>query len=277
MTDLNQKALDLRKKIVKTCWHGRSGHIPPSFSALDIMTALYFGDILRYDPKNPEMENRDRFVLSKGHAALGIYNVLCEAGFFKRDELYTFCKPGTKFGAHPTISIPGVEASTGALGHGLPFAVGEALALRLKKSDSLVYVITGDGECQEGSIWEAAMSIPNFGLTNLIWIIDRNKWQACGKVTETMSLEPLDDKLRAFGFNVASIDGHNYDDLMRTLKIDRSNLPEKPLAVIANTVKGKGVPLIEDKRGWHSKIPNNDEFKIIFEQLGVTPEELERL
>lgn len=277
MIDLNAKALDLRRKIVKTCYLGRAGHIPPSFSALDIMTALYFGGILKYDPKKPGDENRDRFILSKGHAALALYNVLCEAGFFPRSELNTFCKPGTIYGAHPTPHIKGVEAATGALGHGLCFGVGEALSARMNGKNWLTYVITGDGECQEGSNWEAAMAISKFHLTNLIWIIDRNKWQAGGKVSEVMDLEPFADKLKAFGFDVKDIDGHDYDQLIETLKIDRNNLPSKPVAVIANTHKGKGVPFIEDKKEWHSKIPSNDEFAVIIEQLGLTKEEFEAL
>jgi transketolase len=241
------------------------------------MTALYFGDILHYDAANPHMPDRDRFILSKGHAALALYNVLCEAGFFKWEELNTFCKPGTIFGSHPTPSIAGVEGATGALGHGLSFGVGIALSARLKKENYLTYVVTGDGECQEGSIWEAAMSIANFNLTNLIWIIDHNKWQATGKISKTMNLNPLDQKLQSFGFEVASINGHDYADLRRALKLDRLHLPSKPLAIIANTVKGKGIPLIEDKKEWHSKIPNTEEFAIIIEELGMTQEEFERL
>jgi transketolase len=277
ISNLNDKALDLRRKIIKTCYFGLAGHIPPSLSALDIMTALYFGNILRYDPKNPQYPDRDRFILSKGHAALALYNVLCDAGFFSRDDLNTFCQPGTIFGAHPTPSIAGVECATGALGHGLPFGVGLALSTRLKKEPHLIYVVTGDGECQEGSIWEAAMSISKFNLINLIWIIDYNKWQATGKVSETMPLTPLHAKLNAFGFDVLSIDGHNYSELLQNLKISRENLPQRPLAIIADTVKGKGIPFIENKREWHSKIPNNEEFKIIVEQLGLTWEEFERL
>ncbi|MBQ6515642.1 transketolase [bacterium] len=277
MIDLYEKALDLRRKVIKTCYLGRGGHIPPSLSALDIMTALYFGGILKYDSKNPNWENRDRFILSKGHAALGIYNVLCDAGFFKRENLYTFCKPGTIFGAHPTPNIPGIEAATGALGHGLSFGVGLALSAKMKKQKHLIYVITGDGECQEGAIWEAAMSISEFKLNNLIWIIDHNKWQATGKVSETMEIEPLDEKMKAFGLEPIVINGHDYKQLINALSVDRNNLPEKPRVIIANTHKGKGVPFIEDKREWHSKIPNNDEFKIIINELGLTEEEFEAL
>lgn len=277
MFDLENNALKLRREILKICFNGRAGHIPPSLSSLDILNALYFGDILKYDCKNPMLSTRDRFVLSKGHAALAIYNVLCDAGFFPREELNTFCKPGTIFGAHPTTKIPGIEASTGALGHGLSFAVGLALSAQKKGADFLVYVLTGDGECQEGSVWEAAMSIGHFKLNNLIWIIDHNHWQATGKVSETMEVDSLADKARAFGLNPVVIDGHNYEDILPALKVNRRCLPEKPRVVIANTIKGKGIAFIENKREWHSKIPNNDEFEIMYKQLGLTREEFDRI
>jgi transketolase len=277
MRELYEKSFELRKRIVKTCFLGRSGHIPPSLSVLDVLTALYFGGILKYDSKNPFLQDRDRFILSKGHAALALYTVLCDAGFFAKEDLYTFCKPGSIFGAHPTPDIPGVEGATGALGHGLPFGVGIALAARIKKEEYLVYVVTGDGECQEGSIWEAATSIIHFNLNNLIWIVDSNKWQATGKVSNIMNIDPLEEKLKAFGFYTVSIDGHNYKEIIPFLRIDRRQLPSKPLAVIANTIKGKGVSLIEGKKEWHSKIPNDEEFAIIIKQLGLTKEEFMEL
>jgi transketolase len=277
MIVLKEKACELRRKIIKTCYNGKAGHIPPSLSSLDILVALYFGDILKFDPANPEMSDRDRFILSKGHAALALYNVLCEAGFFEWNNLCTFCKPGSIFGAHPTLAINGVEGATGALGHGLSFGVGIALAAKCKNKEYFTYVLTGDGECQEGSIWEAAMSISKFKLTNLIWIIDHNKYQATGKISEIMPLFLIEEKLRAFGFTVVSINGHDYDDLIHALKINRNNLPEKPIVIIANTIKGKGIPFVENKKEWHSKIPNADEFKIIIEQLGLTWEAFEQL
>jgi transketolase len=272
---LKEKALDLRRKIIQTTLiSGEAGHITSSFSCLDILTALYFGDVLRYDSSNPDMPDRDRFVLSKGHGALAIYNVLCEAGFFDRDQLNTYSTLGSKFGAHPSIKIPGIECATGSLGHGLSFAVGAALSARLKKSDHLIYVVTGDGEIQEGSIWEAAMSIAHYNLANLIWIIDYNRLQQEGRVDKIMQLEPLHEKLEAFGFHAVTIDGHDYTTLIDTLSIDRSNPPNKPLAVIANTIKGKGAPLFENKEMWHGKKPNADEYAEIIQQLGTSREEL---
>jgi transketolase len=276
--DLEAKALDLRRKIIQTTLiAGEAGHITSSFSCLDILIALYFGGVLHYDSSNPQMQDRDRFVLSKGHGALAIYNVLCEAGFFKRKELNTYCSPGSIFGGHPTPAIPGIECATGALGHGLPFAVGVALAARLKKADFLTYVVTGDGECQEGSIWEAAMAISQFNLTNLVWIIDYNKLQIKGDVNSIMRLEPLDKKLNSFGFDVISVDGHNYNDLLNGLHIDKNTPSSRPIVVIANTKKGKGVPLFEDKLGWHARKPNREEYNIINEQLNIVDEDVSLL
>ena len=277
MDRIEQRALLIRKEIIKTCYLGRGGHIPPSLSAVDIMIELYFDDILRYDARDPNWKERDRFILSKGHGALAIYNVLCDAGFFKREDLYTFCKPGTIFGGHPTPKIPGIEAATGALGHGLPFGVGLALSAQKRREKHLIYVITGDGECEEGSIWEAAMSIGMFGLNNLIWIIDNNGWQATGKVCETMNIEPIETKIRAFGLEPMTIDGHDFTQLREALMIDRDHLPERPRVVVAKTVKGKGIPLIENKREWHSKIPNEEEFQIMIKELGMTKEEFNRI
>jgi transketolase len=269
MTDIEKKAIDLRGKFIKTASVIEATHVASSLSCIDIIPALYFGGILRYDPANPKDENRDRFVLSKGHAAVALYNALCEAGFFSREDLHTYCKPGSIFGAYTTPKIPGVEYATGSLGHGLPLAVGTALALRLKKSNSLVYVITGDGECQEGSVWEAAMSIAHFGLTNLVWIIDYNRIQLTGYVNSVMELEPLYEKLKSFGFDVVNADGHSCNDLVNVLKIDRNCPPGKPLAVIANTIKGKGASALENKPDSHVRMLNRQEYKTALKELGV--------
>lgn len=268
MHPLEFKALEIRKKIIRTAMtSGEAGHITSSFSCLDILVALYFGGILRYNAAVPEMSGRDRFILSKGHGAIGIYNVLCEADFFKCDQLDAYCNAGSVLGGHPMPVIPGIECATGALGHGLSFGVGDALAARINKEDYLTYVVTGDGECQEGSIWEAAMSIPHFQLTNLVWIIDCNQIQLEGTVQEVMMVEPLDEKLRAFGFHTATIDGHNYSELIATLTVSRQTPLSKPLAVIAKTRKGKGVPLFENKTGWHGRKPTLAEYEIILAEL----------
>ncbi|GHT73794.1 transketolase, N-terminal subunit [Bacteroidia bacterium] len=276
MIDLQGKSLKMRRKIIRLAYLGGTGHIASSLSSLDIIVALYCSKVLVFDAKNPLMSARDRFILSKGHAAMALYNVLCEEGFFSWNELKTFCKPGTIFGGEPTHIISGVECATGALGHGLSFGVGMALSAKIRKQSHLTYVLTGDGECQEGSIWEAAMSIAQNNLNNLIWIIDRNNLQATGRINKITDIDPLEVKLKSFGFNVVIIDGHNYDELVNTFNDTKKQL-EKPLVIIANTIKGQGISLLEDKDDNHYKIPNLTEYKIIVDELGLTWEEFERL
>jgi len=270
--DLEEKALDLRRRIITVCKISGAGHVTSSLSAVDIINALYNGGLLRFNGKLPDWSDRDRFILSKGHATLALYNVLCDAGFVTQDEVNTFCQKGSKFGGLTTTSVPGVECYSGSLGHGLSFAVGVALCAKIRKFDYLTYVLCGDGECQEGSIWEAAMSITHYNLNNLFWIIDKNNIQLCGKIENVMKLEPLEDKLKAFGFETKVINGHNYSELMTTLRMDRNNLPPRPVAIICNTVKGKGVPFLENKMKWHGRKPNIEELSIIIEQLGMTEE-----
>jgi len=269
LDDLEEKAVDLRKRIITVCKISGAGHITSSLSAVDIMNALYNGGILRFDSKQPDWSERDRFILSKGHATLALYNVLCDVGFVTQEEVNTFCRKGSVFGGHTTTSVAGCECYSGSLGHGLSFGVGAALCARMRKADYLTYVLTGDGECQEGSVWEAAMSIAHYNLTNLIWIIDKNNIQLCDRVENVMRLEPFDEKLKAFGFETRVIDGHNYSDIITAMRIDRNNLPHKPVAVVCNTVKGKGVSIMEDKSDWHGRKPSSNEFSIINAQLGI--------
>lgn len=271
---LEEMAQKLRRMIVRISSISGAGHITSSLSSLDIITALYFGGILKYDPKDPEWMERDRFVLSKGHAALAFYCVLQEAGFFPIEDLRTFCGKNSKFGGLTTTGVPGVECYSGSLGHGLSFAVGYALSAKIQGRDTLVYALTGDGECQEGNIWEAAMSITQMNLNNLIWIIDKNNIQLSGRVQETMSLDPLDEKLKSFGFDVISINGHDYGEIMSALNVTR-NAERKPIAIIANTIKGAGVPFLENKLGWHGRKPNKEELQTIINELGLTVEEFE--
>lgn len=270
--DLEDKALDLRKRVITVSKISGAGHIASSLSCVDILNALYNGGLLRFNCTRPDWGDRDRFILSKGHAALAMYNVLCDAGFVSQDDVNTFCQKGSIFGSHVTSSVAGVECNTGSLGHGLPFAIGSALCAKVQNADYLTYVLSGDGECQEGSIWEAAMFIAHYNLTNLIWIIDKNNIQLSGRVGSVMNLDPLGEKLDTFGFEVRTANGHDYEELTAALRIDRSRLPAKPIAVVANTIKGKGVPLMEDKPVWHGKKPNNDDYSIIFEQLGIQTE-----
>jgi len=270
--DLEEKALDLRRRIITVSKISGAGHITSSLSAVDIMNALYNGGLLRFNSKQPDWSDRDRFILSKGHATLALYNVLCDVGFVTQEEVNTFCQKGSIFGGHTTTSVAGCECYSGSLGHGLSFGVGSALCARVQKADYLTYVLTGDGECQEGSIWEAAMSIAHFNLTNLIWVIDKNNIQLCDRVENVMRLEPFADKLNAFGFETRVINGHDYADIITAFKINRNNLPSKPLAIVCNTVKGKGIPIMEDKLNWHGKKPNKEELSIINKQLGIQEE-----
>lgn len=265
---LKETAGELRKAIVKINAATGEGHITSSLSCVDILTALYFGGILRYDPGDVNFEGRDRFI-AKGHGTLALYGVLSKAGFFPESELRTFAMKGTRLGGLTTSSAPGVEAHTGSLGHGLPFAVGVALSLRIKGSDCLTYVMTGDGECQEGSIWEAAAAIAHFKLNNLIWIIDRNGLQVSGFVDEVMGLGDLAGKLRACGFDCVEIDGHDFGQITSALSVDRKALPARPRVVVANTVKGKGVPFLENKLGWHGRKPSAGELAVIMNELGI--------
>ena len=264
-------------RILKTGCTGRSGHIATSLSATDVLTELYFGNILSYQPYNPSWQARDRFVLSKGHASLLLYNILGLAGYFDISLLKDYCQPGTKFGSHPTIAIPGVEASTGALGHGYPYSVGVAMAAKMNAEKYLVYCMLGDGECQEGSIWEAANAVIKYNLTNLVTIVDSNKLQATGFTKDIIGEIELAEKFRAWGFDVLEIDGHNFDEIRNALLIDRDNLPKIPRIIIAHTVKGKGIPMLENNPLWHSKVPNNEELNEILVEIGMTREEYEEL
>ncbi|MDR1913232.1 MAG: transketolase [Clostridiales bacterium] len=277
INQLETKATKLRKLIVKIACSSDCGHITSSLSCLDILNALYLGKILRYESNNQNWLERDRFVASKGHASLALYCVLREVGFINREFLLTYGKPGSHLGGSLSLEVPGVDWHTGSLGHGLSAGVGFALAAKIQKSDRLVFVLTGDGELDEGSNWEAALSASQLALNNLVWIVDKNNIQCSGSVSDIVSLEPLGAKLSAFGFDVKTISGHNYNEIMKTLSIDRDKLPAKPLAVIANTIKGNGIPLVENKLDWHNRKPNEEELKLIIRDFGITREEYDAL
>lgn len=274
---LKDTALEMRKRILKLAYRGRSGHIATSLSAVDILVEIYFDNLLRYDAGRPDWADRDRFVLSKGHASLLFYNILAKAGYFSFSELESYCQPGTKFGSHPTIAIPGVEASTGALGHGYSYAVGLALSAKMDAKDYLTYALLGDGECQEGSIWEASSSAVHYGLNNLITIVDFNGIQATDYLNNIIKPGNFKKKWEAWGFEVLEIDGHNLSEIRNALYIDRKNLPQKPRVVIANTIKGKGIPMIENNPQWHSRIPKEEELNEMLMEMGITREEFENL
>ncbi len=267
---LEQLARQIRADIVTATTKAGSGHPSTSLSMVEVITTLYFGGVLRYDPTTPKDPDRDRFILSKGHGAPGLYAVLAEAGYFPREDLLTLRELGSPLEGHPNMNrLPGVEASTGSLGQGFSIAIGHALGLRLDRKDARVYVMTGDGESEQGQIWEAAMHAGNNGLDNLTWIIDRNGYQQTDAVDQVQPLGPLEDKIEAFGIEVTTIDGHSLDEVAAAFDWART-ISGKPQAIIANTVKGKGVSLLEAKPGgWHGKpIPPDEEAKAL-EEIGA--------
>lgn len=273
--ELEQKLKYLRKRIFLTAYSGGIGHLASAFSIVEILYALYNNGILRYDPANPDWNGRDRLILSKGHGSLALYNVLCMAGYFLESELYTFCQPGSSLGGEPNIlEMSGIEASTGSLGHGLSIGLGMALALKVDRKDNQVYVIIGDGECEEGSIWEAVMSGAAFRLDNLTVILDNNRLQKMGFVKDIAGIKSWADRFAAFGWQVKSTDGHNVLDVCE--KLTGRWETGKPRVLIAETVKGKGVSIMENIPGWHWKMPNKREIKYFMQELNITEEELEK-
>ena len=267
VTELTEIARRMRRDIVKATTAAASGHPSTSLSMVEILTVLYFGGVLRYDPANPQDPDRDRFVLSKGHGAPGLYAALAEAGYFPREDLMTLRQMGSPLEGHPNMCrLPGVEASTGSLGQGFSIAIGHALAARLDGRDYRVYVMVGDGESEQGQVWEAAMYAGNHGLDNLTLIVDRNGYQQTGAVDDIQPLDPLEDKLRAFGLEVTVIDGHSLDEVAEAFRWARG-VSGKPQAIVARTIKGKGVSLLEAKQGgWHGKpVPADEEAKALQE------------
>lgn len=265
-------AKDIRRKIYQIAHFAGGGHMGAAFSVADIISVLYFGDVLKYDIKNPKWEDRDKFVLSKGHAGYALYAVLSKAGFFSEEELKHVAQVGSRFGEHPKMyDIPGVEASTGALGHGLSFGIGIAYANKIDKKKSHVYVVLGDGECQEGSIWEGALSAPTLELDNLTVIVDHNKIQAMDELENIVRMKPFAEKWKAFGWNVVEVDGHNYTEIREALLTRELN---KPTLVVAHTVKGKGVSFMENVPIWHYRMPNEEELMVLMEELGLTENDL---
>jgi transketolase len=248
---LDERSLALRRAIVDALVGGRRGHIGSSLSLVEILRVL-FDDVLTFRADEPRWPDRDRFILSKGHGCLGLYAILADKGFFSADELPRQCMPGALLGGHPDPHVPGVEASTGALGHGLGIGTGMALAARMRGKPYRVFVLMGDGEIQEGSVWESALCASKHHLSNLCAIVDYNKLQSYGPVADVLPLEPLADKWRAFGFSVREVDGHDVDAL-RAVFESLPFEPDKPSLLIAHTVKGKGIPFAENDADWHHK------------------------
>lgn len=256
---LDERSLNLRRLVIKALEGGGRGHLGSALSLIEILRALY-DDTLRFDSGRPEWPERDRFILSKGHGCLALYAVLADKGFFPMPELSRFCHFDGMLGGHPDAGkVPGVEASTGALGHGLPIGLGLALAARLQKRDSRVFVVMGDGEINEGSVWEAAMCAAKHRLANLTAIVDYNRQQSYAATAEVQDLEPLGDKWRAFGFAVYEADGHDVAYL-RDVFTRLPQEPDRPTVVICHTVKGKGISFAENNLDWHhkSKISSDD-------------------
>ena len=260
--ELELKANEIRKDIVAMIAEAGSGHPGGSLSCADIMTALYFGGIMKYDAQNPQMEDRDRFVMAKGHAAPALYATLANAGFFPREELMTLRKLGTRLQGHPdSKKLPGVEACTGSLGQGLSIAAGLALGLRLNAGGAApqrVYALMGDGEIEEGQVWEAAMFAAHYGLDNLVAIVDNNNLQIDGDVREVVGLRAIPEKFRAFGWEVLEVDGHDVEALLEVFATAQG-ASGKPVCIVASTVKGKGVSFMENQAGWHGKAPNDEQ------------------
>ncbi|MEG0844906.1 MAG: transketolase [Raoultibacter sp.] len=260
MTELENKANALRIDIVDMIARAGSGHPGGSLSCTDILAALYLGEVLHHDAANPEDDARDRFILSKGHAAPALYAALAHAGYFPREELSTLRQLGSRLQGHPdSKKLPGVEVCTGSLGQGLSIAAGLACGLRLEGNDARVFTLLGDGECQEGQVWEAAMFAAHQHLGNLVAIIDHNGLQIDGCVSDVCSPEDIGVKFSAFGWEVASCDGHDMAAVVAALSAAREQKTGKPYVVIAETVKGKGVSFMEDKAGWHGKAPKPEE------------------
>jgi transketolase len=249
---IDERSKYLRTIVLNGLEGGGRGHLGPAISLLELLRVLY-DEILIHDPKNPQLEIRDRFILSKGHGCLGLYAVLADAGYFPVSEINGFCKFGSRLGGHPEWhSLPGIEFSTGSLGHGLPVAVGVAIANRIKKLDSRTFVLMGDGEINEGSIWEAALHASKHQLGKLIAIIDYNKMQAGGSVVNVLPLEPLKAKWESFGFQVSEINGHDLGEIREALGKETS-ISGSPNLVIAHTIKGKGLGHAENNNKWHHK------------------------
>jgi len=257
---IREKALWIRRRSFRMVYEAQLGHPGGDFSSADLLAALYFG-VLRYDPKTPDDPGRDRFVMSKGHCTGAFYSVLAAAGFFPEDVLDTYMQPMSRLNGHPNRNyLPGVETNTGPLGHGLPVAVGIAIAGQLDSAGYRTFVLTGDGEQQEGSNWEAALTAGHRKLENLTLIIDRNRLQQGARTEDTAGLDPLDDKWRAFGWHVEIVDGHDHRQIHSVLSAPAKGRG-RPLCVIANTVKGKGVSFMHDNVAWHHGVPNREQFE----------------
>jgi len=274
LKQLKITATKIRKHIIEEVYHAASGHPGGSLSCTDILTILYFHE-MRVDPENPNWPDRDRFVLSKGHCAPALYATLAERGFFPVEELIKFRSIESYLQGHPSMKdVPGVDMSTGSLGQGISASVGMALAGKLDNKDYRVYALLGDGELQEGQVWEALMSAAHYKLDNLTAFLDHNGLQIDGKITEVMSPEPVVDKFKAFGWNVIIIDGHDYDQIINAIETAKKT-KGMPTMIVAETTKGKGVSFMENQAGWHGSPPNKEQRDQAIAELDAFLAELE--
>lgn len=270
---LMQTANEIRKGIVTAVHSAKAGHPGGSLSSADIFTYLYFEE-LNIDPKDPKKPDRDRFVLSKGHTAPGLYSALAQRGYFPKEDLKTLRHTGSYLQGHPDMKhIPGVDMSSGSLGQGISAAVGMAIAAKLRGDDYRVYTLLGDGEIQEGQVWEASMLAAHRKLDNLVVIVDNNNLQIDGAITDVNSPYPIDKKFEAFNFHVINIDGNDFDQIDAAFK-EAKTVKGQPTAIVAKTLKGKGVSFMENQVGWHGKAPNDEEYKIAMDDLEKAGEAL---
>lgn len=267
-------AHDLRVDMLKMFYLANTGHMAPAFSCIDILTELYFEPVINW--KKRFSEDRDRVILSKGHACAALYVVLARAEYFSREELVTFYKRDSRLNGHPDISLPGIETATGSLGHGICFGTGTAMAAKLDGATYRTYVVVGDGEIQEGSVWEAAMFASKQKLGNLTVIVDCNKLQASDWVSNISELNPIEEKWKSFGWNVLSVNGHDFSELRDAFTKAKKSV-DVPTIIIANTIKGKGISFVEKKVEWHCGVPKGEEWVDACHDLNISFEELKTL
>jgi transketolase len=268
---LEEKAAWLRREVFEMVVRAKKGHFPSSSSCTEILVSLMYGGHLKFDPKNPKWEDRDRLFISKGHAGMALYPILADLGYISAKEVPKFTKPDGILKFYPDPNIPGVEAITGSLGHGIGIAVGHLLAGRNDGRSFYSYVIISDGECYEGSTWEAALFAAHQNLGNLVVFVDRNGCCILDHTEKCVRLDPLEEKWKAFGWHTRSIDAHDFTAISEVLEEARSGKIKKPIAIIANSIKGKGVSFMENKPSWHNKMPNEEQIAQARRELGITP------
>ncbi len=268
--NLKEKSFQIREDILDMIYRAKAGHIGGDFSVADTMVALYY-DVMNVSPETVRDPNRDRFILSKGHSAEALYSVLADRGFFPKEDLLSYCRFGSKFIGHPNNKIPGVEMNSGSLGHGLPVAVGMALAGKMDDAPYRVYTVMGDGELAEGSVWEGAMAAGHYHLDNLTAVVDRNRLQISGTTEEVMQHDNMTEQFRSFGWVVTEAEGNDPDAMAQALR-EAAKVKGAPVLVVANTIKGYGVSFIENKAVWHHRVPGAEEYEAAKKELQVRRE-----